>query len=267
MESRISKVTIGKPVPLEEIESVRLSGRYRGGAFVRMSSVTAVGVDFSGLKFDYLGTVRCVFEDCDFRRVRIDAGSIDRARFVRCRFDGFRPRRNALFGDLRFEDCTFENVKLKDWWPEAAEFIGCRFTGVLQGLQLWGSPPPWNVTDPPRSVNEIRDNDFTGAALIFPDFRAGVDLAANRWPSGPDYLLLDRWPARVERARAAVARWPDDAERELALWWLRQEGMGGRELQLQALIHTPDWKDIEPRAVWPKLWALLAELASDQQQG
>jgi hypothetical protein len=260
----VVKAGAPRAAPPRLIAGQALSGRFEGGPRVRLEGITAVGVDFSGLKFEYLGTEGCYFERCDFRRVRLEAASIDghrSSRFVGCRFDGFRPTPGAIFGSSRFEDCSFENLKLKNWWPVAAEFVGCRFSGVLDGLQLWGAPPPpWNQPgkiSPRRTRNEIRGNDFTRAELRYPDFRGGLDLAVNRWPTGDDYLYLDRWAARVDKVRQAVSRWPVEADRERALWWLRIHASDGHELQQQILVRTPDWTDIEPRDLWPRLWMLL----------
>ena len=211
----------------------------------------------------HLGIEGSTFEDCDFSRVRIRSGSFDASRtssFVRYSFDGLRPGATS-WGVSRFVDCSFRDMDVKDWFLPAAEFISCRFSGRFDGIVLFGTPQaPYDKPDrlsPWRTSNEFRGNDFSGADLRFPDLRFGVDVGANTWPSGPGYLLLDRWPERLLRALAEVGRWENEAARTLGLWWLRKEGEAGRDRQVETLIRTTDW-DAEPRAAWPKLWESLA---------
>ena len=256
-------IGVGRPPPTVRVTGVIPPGRFSGGDDVLLDGVTAERVDFSRLRFQYIATQGSTFVDCDFSQMRIESGSFDAARtsvFVRCRFDGFQPGA-TLFGVSRFEGCNFEDMRLKDWWVAAAEFIDCRFSGRFDGILLHGVPPPPHDRRermiPWRTRNEFRGNDLSRADLRFPDFRYGVNLAANTWPAGPDYLYLERWQERLDRALAEVARWPDDAEREQALWWLRSERSHGREQQQQMLVRTADWV-IEPHAMWPKLWASLA---------
>ena len=263
MDYKVRAVGVGKPPQLVRLAGTLPSGRFSGGGDVLLDGATADQVDFSRLRFQYFATQGSTFIDCDFSQMRIESGSFDAARtsvFVRCRFDGFQPGA-TLFGSSRFEACNFEDLRLKDWWVAAAEFIDCRFSGRIDGILLDGVPPPpydrRERMSPWRTRNEFRGNDLSRVDLRFPDFRDGVDLAANTWPAGPDYLYLERWQERLDRTMAEVARWPDDAEREQALWWLRFESSDGRGQQQQVLVRTADWI-IEPHTTWPKLWASLA---------
>lgn len=260
-EARV--VGVGKPRPIEHLTGLLQPGRFQGGDDVKLDGVTAERVDFSGRRFKHFRVEGSTFTDCDFSRVRIESGSLDAARtstFIRCRFDGLRPGA-TIWGVSRFVACSFSEMRLKDWRPEPAEFIDCRFSGRFDGVVLFGAPqPPYDQPErmiPWRTRNEFRGNDFSAADLRFPDFRFGVDLAANTWPTGPDYLYLDRWQERLLRTIAEVARWHDDAERETALWWLRFKREAGRDQQTETLVRIPDW-DAEPKAAWPRLWASLA---------
>lgn len=109
---------------------------------------------------------------------------------------------------------------------------------------------PW------REVNEFRGNDFTDALLRSPDFRGGVILPDNSWPTY-GCILLDRWQERLVHAIAAVSRWDNVQEGERALWWVRLHRSSGRELQDTNLIRPEEWNDIEPRTIWVRLWELL----------
>lgn len=262
MEYRVRVVGRGKPLPIETFTGRIPPGRFTGGPFVKLEGAIAEGVDFSRRRFEDFATEGSTLVDCDFSRCRFEGGYLDDARqsiFRRCRFDrsAMRP---LLFGPSRFESCSFEGMKLADWRPESAEFVDCRFSGRFDGVIFSAIPQPPNDRPermiPWRTRNEFRGNDFSRADLRFPDFRWGVDVTANTWPSGPDYLYLERWQERLERALAAVARWEEDDLRERALWWLRMERRDGREFQQEILFRPADWASI-PSATWRRLLPLL----------
>lgn len=263
MDWEVRVVGRRRPLPIETISGRVPPGRFRGGAFVKFDGATAEGVDFSGLNFEYLAAAGSTFVDCDFTRCRFESGSLSGSLttlFQRCRFDRLRPGA-LLWGVSRFEACSFGDLRLKDWRVESTEFVACTFSGRIDGIVLCGVPqPPHDRPErlvPWRTRNEFRGNDFSRVDLRFPDFRWGVDVLANTWPSGPDYLLLDHWQERLERALAAVARWPEDDQRELALWWIGTERQDGRERQEATVLRPADWKSMA--GVWERLVPVLRE--------
>lgn len=104
-----------------------------------------------------------------------------------------------------------------------AEFVDCHFAGRLIELSFAGKPDPKHLKwiQPPRTINEFRGNDFRQAELIECSFFRGIDLNEQLLPEGNRYIRLARLRERINRARAEVARWPDDFEREKALAMLR----------------------------------------------
>jgi uncharacterized protein YjbI with pentapeptide repeats len=260
MEPVVRVIGKGKPLPIEKFTGPIATGRFAGSAFVDFRGAYAEGVDFSGLHFESFTTDGSTFIECDFSRCRFESGHLDHFRqsvFRGCRFDRSQLKK-LLPGPSRFEGCSFEQMRLADWWPNSAEFVGCQFSGRFVGLYLAGAPQfPNDAPErliPWRTQNEIRDNDFSRAELIFPDFRYGVELEANAWPSGPEYVYLDRWQERLIRAIAEVARWPHEADREAAMWFIRLHRVDGREHQAEILFRPLDFT---PRPVPDRVWARL----------
>lgn len=248
---------------------MRPAGRIPKGRFPDVPGVVFEGsvaeeVDFSRQSFELFGADDATFVRCDFRRVRFESGYLGARRmchFVECTFDEMKPG-PLIWGSARFERCSFQGIRMSEWWLGASEFVDCQFSGRVKSLQLWATPqPPWDQPDhlsPFRTTNVFEGNDLTRVDLSFPEFSGGVRVFANSWPSGPDYLLLDRWQLRLTRAIEHVARWTDADARERALWWIRLHRQDGRERQDEILIRTSDWR-LSPEDMWDRLWALLAE--------
>jgi hypothetical protein len=139
---------------------------------------------------------RCpsVYQDCTFDHV--DFGG---------RGGGF------LLGEARFERCTFRYCRYRWFWASHADFIDCTFIGVMQSAWFWGTTPQGD--ERPRR-NQFTGNDLSRARPRRVLFRNGVDLSANRLPEGPEYLHLDRFRERLQRARVVVAAWPEEERRD-----------------------------------------------------
>jgi hypothetical protein len=158
----------------------------------------------------------------------------------------------------RFERCTFTNVRIRGWEGFTAEFVDCVFSGELRDCWFTGSTQPavdrW--TSVSRTRNEFRGNDFRDAKLINCTFDFGIDIAAQRWPTDPDYVVLDRFHERVRFARSVIARWPDDTSRETALKILAIMCGRGMTDQDSAFLRPKDWLRTLP-AVRAELFRLL----------
>lgn len=262
MEPVARLVGIGKPLPIETFSGRLPTGMFKGSPFVDFQGVTAEGVDFSGRHFETFTTEGSTFEDCDFSNCRFESGhlgSTSQSTYRHCRFDRSSLQK-LLPGPSRFENCSFEKMRLSNWWPTSAEFLGCTFSGqfsslVLSGVPLFPYDTPGRLV-PWRTRNEFRNNDFSRANLVFPDFRWGLVLAGNLWPSGPDYVYLDRWRERLANALHDVALWPQDRDREAALWFIRLKQRDGRERQEEMLFRP---KDFERKAVPPTAMKRLLE--------
>jgi hypothetical protein len=193
------------------------------------------GADFSRRTFGKFTTIGSTFTDCRFDRVRITDASLgagaELTELVGCSFDGASLR--ALGGFNRFVNCTFRNLTLTRIVPDYIEYIDCTFTGKIRGLRMWGAPPDGpgrymslatslaNLGKPEPSGleqlmvgdrNEIHGNDFTQAELINSEFRFGVDLAAQKLPTGDDYLYVPD-PDTIQRAMTALSDNASDESR------------------------------------------------------
>ena len=123
----------------------------------------------------------------------------------------------------RFEKCSFDDARLDGWTPVRAEFVECRFAGKVVSVTFSGRPagPGSTRIDPVRSKNDFRGNDFRDAQLIDTVFVFGIDLEQQRWPIGDDYVRLDKFLRRLERARADVLTWDAGEARTEALAMLQ----------------------------------------------
>lgn len=223
-------------------------------------------VDLSGCRFGTFSAAASEFRECDFRRATFAGegqfGNVGRqTRYVACRFDSSDLRAMWNLGNVRFERCSFDNAKIHDWWGDAAEFVDCHFAGRLTMCRFVGRiwSPTWlerGRLDPPRERNEFRGNDFREADPIDCRFAYGIEIGANRWPTGPEYVLLDRLPERIARARAIVEQWADEAARKEAMSILKIYSRHGYEEQ-QELFARRDNVGTSPTV--EETWRILAE--------
>jgi hypothetical protein len=206
-------------------EDLRATTFVARGEWVNLVGATFTNVDFRGSRFEPFNAQASTFLGCDFTNVKFKTGSLGISQggvpstYRDCLFDRADLRGTAP--DLaRFERCSFRKARIDGWDAFTAEFVDCTFEGRLADIRFTGTTRMSSI-DVGRTRNEFHGNDFTGAELVRVEFICGIDLAANRLPDGPGYVHLDRRAERIERARADVARWPDDAEREVALLALR----------------------------------------------
>ncbi len=116
------------------------------------------------------GMRQSVFEDCLFRRCTFAFGAVGNVRLVRCRFESCRLE-NVIGTNLELIECTFPDTTIKK--------------GVFHG-RAEGSAQVRSQ----RTLNEIRDNDFSQAKLDDVDFRGGVDLTKQKLPTSDEYLFV-----------------------------------------------------------------------------
>lgn len=164
----------------------------------RLDAQTFRGVDFSGLKADNFGVVGSVFEECDFRGMRVgmlSPGIGDRQSvYRRCDFSGAKIDK-VLGGFARFEDCRFDDVVIKNWSAMEASFVDCTFSGKLRSVMFWGAhlerdfPAGYGRIE--AGPNEFRGNDFSRCDLQDVSFEHGIDLGAQSLPVGEKYLVIE----------------------------------------------------------------------------
>jgi hypothetical protein len=222
--------------------------------------VRATRVDFSGLRVWAFTIIDSTFEQCDFSDLRSEMvptfGSGPRSFYRDCHFDRIKFADFAPSGS-RFEGCSFADVQIHDARVEEAEFIDCTFSGRITNTVFSGTPDEYlaKVMKLTRSRNEFRGNDFTGCRLRGVDFRHGIDIAAQRWPEGPDYVLLDRLHERLRVFHAAVERWPDGPKRAGALRLHDMLSHGFRD-QAGAFLERTTYSFV-PVEFRDEIWGLL----------
>jgi hypothetical protein len=257
-DMRARVVGRGPPVRVTTVRLPRIGGRYSGASHVRFWPVSIRDVDFSGVRFDQFLAEGTRFIRCNFTDSQLEGsfGVRHQTRFEHCVFvatsmSGVDP------GQARFIACRFENANMFRWDALAAEFVDCEFSGVLSECNFWGKPSDdWieRGLKPRRATNEFRGNDFQAAELLSVAFKGGIDIRAQRWPAGPEYITLDRLQERIRRARPIVGRWADDERAEAELM-LEIYSTGGYEEQDELFAHR--WELGVPRAVADRVWCLL----------
>lgn len=248
------------------VTGVTKNVRFESAESIQFKGATLEGVDLRGLSFGTFSAGASEFRDCDFRGARFIRdgrfGSVGKqSRYIGCRFDGADLRAMWSLGNVRFERCSFDDAKIHDWWGDAAEFIDCHFAGRLTMCRFEGRVwnPGWlepGRLDPPRDRNEFHGNDFRAAELIDCGFRHGIDINANLWPDGPEYIRLDRFPERIDRARAIIEAWADDAARKEGLSILAIYSRHGYEEQREFFTRR-DNMGTSPEVA--ETWRILGE--------
>jgi len=236
-----------------------------GRTVVFFESATVRRVNFSGVRFEAFLTRGSTFTECDFSRIksgtyRSDLSSVPPSVYSDCRFDradlrAFDP------GAARFERCSFRGSKIDGWNTTEAEFVDCTFAGRINQARFWGQPYGVLADRLERTINEFRGNDFSGADLWDVSFVKGIDIDAQRWPAGAEYIRLDRMQERLNQVRRQVVHWANPHARQEALIMLQvlQEDVELNQNALFARRATLSGGLPERERVWDMLAASLDE--------
>ena len=205
----------------------RITGAFHGARFetdgqehVSFRDADVEDVDFSGNSFWGFWADESRFRACDFRNVGFEhvprfgnnLGSV----YTDCSFDGARLDLDGDLGRVRFERCTFDGAEVRRWFSFVGEFVDCRCRvhvprhGTVVGPALLD-----RLFRRPLRKNEFRGNDFRPADLSWTTFTRGINIAAQLWPEGEEYLRVDRWPERLARVRSELRARPASQQREL----------------------------------------------------
>lgn len=271
---------------------VIVTARESGRARVRKSDQLViegeqlVDADFSGRTLEDLSVGDSRLTGCRFERLRVESASFGTGLrptvYTDCSFDGSQIGGTG-WGRARFVRCSFRNVRLRGLFGFDAEFVDCVFTGRAEHCVFNGAPNTdleqvrelaermadlldpaeraalqqrIDEAPPDRTANEFRGNDFSGMELIDVDFRDGIDLTAQRFPLGDDYVIVIDASAAIARARDDVRFWDDDAGREFGLAMLRQLAARVEDGQEQLYLRRADWsQEAASRAVFDLLTA------------
>jgi uncharacterized protein YjbI with pentapeptide repeats len=232
--------------------------------FLRQEHLTAA--DFSDYRGDF-GALGCVFEACDFRRMRPRqisfASGMEPTRYVDCTFDGSKFQR-IIEGLARFERCSFKDITIDKFFGHATEFIDCEFSGVLRHSVFFGLVAGFHRGKIARTTNEFRGNNFAAATLIDVGFREGVDLSQQRLPVGPDYIYLRDAGLRLAALRQKHVHRPPSATREEIFRFLRQAEEEVQQGQ-HDLFWTRESLAVRDRRSLDAVWKELQDVAASSE--
>jgi hypothetical protein len=197
---------------------------------------SAVGSQLTGAHFDrsYIsdasfggGRSVSTYSECSFNEATINFGSGGFARFVRC---------------------TFLGARLTNWYCFAVELVDCTFSGRIEGAFFNGTVPDRERQLIGRDRNDFFGNDFSETKLVDVGFRTGIDLAQQRLPSGPNYLLIRQAAEAIARGKGTIGQWSDPrrARASAFLQALEFEAQGG---QRDLFIQLDDYADLDPDLV------------------
>jgi uncharacterized protein YjbI with pentapeptide repeats len=190
----------------------------------RFVNATLEGVDFSGLDIGRFYAQASVFDRCDFSGAKLHDGtfSIPPPSIYRdCRFDHAKLRFQSP-GLARFERCSFDHTVIDHWICGNSSFVDCTFVGRFRDIEFSGGMNPTELRVVPMHPNEFHGNDFSGAKLIDVEFTGGIDLDAQKLPTGPEYHRFDIRPETVARVERLIPSLPADEQekaRSLVRWF------------------------------------------------
>jgi hypothetical protein len=239
------------------IDLLRIKARTKGVIDVSDSNCLTFegareyGQDFSGRTLDRFSAVASSFESCKFERMRVSdlcfgAGRNDSV-YIDCSFDGARLS-NISGGNARFERCSFRNVLLESFFCHDVEFVECTFSGKMVKGYFNGTVSADIRRTLGRKANEFRNNDFSQMELVDVSFRTGIDLARQKLPGGPDYLLIRGAEEALAKARTEVMRWTASEVQRDALTMLDSLAFDCQGGQKDLFVPTADAMP----AFWPE---------------
>jgi uncharacterized protein YjbI with pentapeptide repeats len=239
-EGRVDLTGLSLPDPFERPVAV-VGGAVvsRLGGLVELRDVLLKDVDLSEARLPSLRLFDCVLENCVFRRAVCEDWRIWRTTVRRCSFEEADLRESALGGlgkngrwrernrflsvsfdraDLRgtawhsseVSDCSFRETQLQKVEFNGTVFQRCVFSGPLEEV-VFARHAYGGERLPP---NEMRDVDFTGASFHWVAFHE-LDLATVRLPDRSDHLVVDDYPARLDRLLRMVEGRADLPSRQL----------------------------------------------------
>lgn len=256
-----STVTKGSPLNQSTVSGAHIGGRLAlAEGSVRFDHAHLTRVDLSHQEIRNIGVFGSTFDECDFEGVVIHGGVLShlpQSVYRNCNF-AEADLRDVSPMVARFEGCRFINTRLDDWHAVCSEFVGCQFAGRLVRAKFSARPlgPCVKFLSNVRSINQFSGNDFRQAELVDCRISGGIDLDDQLWPSGAEYLRLDRLQERIRCARAMIeSDWPIGLDRDRALKLLDLYSHRDYAVQEGLLLRRDDVYGYGP---WTeRLWAVL----------
>jgi uncharacterized protein YjbI with pentapeptide repeats len=245
---------------------------------VEVRGATWRGLDFSGSSLEHLRVFDsviddCVFDDASLRGSRMWGTTISSSRFrgvdMRdCSLGGLDQQRtwnsyrnvDFTLADLRgsswtsgeMTDCMFTDVNLSNVEFNGTRFTRCTFAGLMREVIFYRHA--FRGEDLPP--NEMRDVDLRGAQLRSVEFRK-LDLDTVRWPEDDDHVVIDDYPAALDRAIGVFRIRDDRTSRAFtAVLELKRKWVGAD--QRRGVLNKLDWLERHEAAAVDELLAVLA---------
>jgi uncharacterized protein YjbI with pentapeptide repeats len=194
------------------------------------------GIDFSNSRLNALRFHDSQIEDCVFDGARCKGWSLWGTTVVNTSFRSSDLRdaglgitvmgernayRNVDFtnADLRetvhlssdMVDCLFCDTKLARVDFQGTIFVNCRFEGELADVLFYERGFRGEKFPP----NEMRGVDLRRARLLFVGFR-GLNMDSVAWPEGDEHIIIDDYPATLDKVIAILRTRSDDPSKGLA---------------------------------------------------
>jgi uncharacterized protein YjbI with pentapeptide repeats len=244
---------------------------------VEVRGATWRGLDFSGSSLEHLRIFDSVIEDCVFddascRGSRMWSSAISNTRFCNTdmrdfalggldqqgKWNSYRhvdftraDLRGSAWKSAEVTDCTFADTDLSKVEFEGTRFTRCTFAGLVRETIFYRHA--FKGEDLPS--NEMRDVDFRGAQLRDVEFRK-LDLDTVQWPDDDDHVVIDDYPAALDRAIAVFRTRNDQTSRVFtAVLELKRKWVGAR--QRRGILNRLDWLDRRDPAAVDELVAVL----------
>jgi len=202
----------------------------RGG---RWSRIDFSGAHLPSLRFFDTIIEDCVFDGADCRDWRIWTSEVRGTTFRGADLHGAalggiaEEKRNTFVdvdftrADLRetayetalFQRCTFSDARLRGVDFNGTVFVDCVFSGELEDVSF-ARMPFGRTTFPPNGLVGV---DFSRARLRSVEFRE-LDLKGVKLPNDDEHLVIDDYPAALDRALEVLKNRSDSDSRGLAAY-------------------------------------------------
>jgi pentapeptide repeat protein len=254
-------VTKGPPLNQSTVGGDHVDERLAiGDGTVTFDHANLKRVDLSHQAIQNIVVVGSTFEECNLEGVVIHSGVLShlpQSVYRNCNFAN-ADLRDVSPLSARFEGCRFSNTLIDDWHAVCAEFVGCQFEGRLVRVKFSARPlgPCAKFLANVRSINQFTGNDFRNTELVDCRISGGIELDDQMWPSGSQYLRLDRLQERIRCAQEKVQKdWPIGLDRDRAITLLDLYSHRDYAVQEGLILRRDDVYSYGP---WTeRLWSML----------
>jgi uncharacterized protein YjbI with pentapeptide repeats len=217
------------------------------------------GIDFSGARLASLRFFDSTIEDCSFEGAKCQDWRIWGTTVLNTSFHSADLRKAALGGvekgrrnsfrqidftkaDLRQSayvscdmiGCRFVETKLSKVDFQGTVFVDCTFEGELDEVLFYRQA----FRGEAFPANEMRGVDLRRARLKHVEFR-GLDMSEVLWPEGADHLIVEDYPATLDRALQAIKGRNDLASKRLGVVLSMKRKWAGPRQKL-GVLSKPD---------------------------